>query len=61
MPDLNQAGASTLGLDHLEQDRLAKGQRSLLMLSVGGVFLDGYDITIISLGLLQLKGQFHMN
>lgn len=61
MPDHNQPRAGTLGLDHLEQDRLAKGQRRLLMLSVGGVFLDGYDITIISLGLLQLKGQFHMN
>lgn len=40
--------------------RLTHNQRKLLTLSISGVFLDGYDITIISLALLQLKGQFHM-
>lgn len=48
------------GFDRLEGRRLSRGQRKLLLLSISGVFLDGYDITIISLGLLQLKGQFHM-
>jgi putative MFS transporter len=47
-------------LDALERQRLSPGQRKLLALSISGVFLDGYDITIISLGLLQLKSQFHM-
>ncbi|MHB2023570.1 MAG: MFS transporter [Mycobacteriales bacterium] len=39
---------------------MTREQRKLLTLSISGVFLDGYDITIISLALLQLKGQFHM-
>lgn len=31
----------------------------LLWLSVSGVFLDGYDISIISIGILQVRAQFH--
>lgn len=48
-------------LAHLDEGKLSREQRKMLLLSVSGVFLDGYDITIISLGLLQLKTQFHMS
>lgn len=54
------AASHSAYLDALERQRLGAGQRKLLALSISGVFLDGYDITIISLGLLQLKSQFHM-
>lgn len=33
--------------------------RRLIWISVSGVFLDGYDISIIALALLQVKGEFH--
>lgn len=40
-------------------DSVTPAMRRLLWVSVSGVFLDGYDISIIGLGLLQVKGQFH--
>lgn len=33
--------------------------KRLILVSVSGVFLDGYDISIIGLALLQVKVQFH--
>lgn len=51
-------GTSTGALSMLEQ-RLTGRMLRILWLSVGGVFLDGYDITIISIGLLLIRPQFH--
>jgi len=51
----------TNSLRDLEGGKLSAGQRKLLLLSVSGVFLDGYDISIISLALLQLKQPYHLN
>ncbi|MDE2572132.1 MAG: MFS transporter, partial [bacterium] len=33
---------------------------SVLALSISGVFLDGYDITIIALALLAIRPEFHV-
>lgn len=56
---LGMGGARSLG--DLEGSKLSAGQRKLLLISVSGVFLDGYDISIISLALLQLKQPYHLN
>lgn len=57
-------GSAAMGensLASLEGPRLTSGQRKLLLISVSGVFLDGYDISIIALALLQLKQPYHLN
>lgn len=38
---------------------MTKNMWRLVWISVSGVFLDGYDISIIGLALLQVKAQFH--
>lgn len=40
-------------------ERLNRSLKQLIWVSVSGVFLDGYDISIIGLALLQVKVQFH--
>lgn len=42
-----------------DSTRLSAPLRRLIWVSVSGVFLDGYDISIIALALLQVKVQFH--
>lgn len=44
---------------HLLEKTLTKRMRSALVLSVSGVFLDGYDITIIGVALLSIIPAFH--
>ncbi len=47
------------GIDAGVGETLTPEMRRLLLLSVSGVFLDGYDISIISLALLEIRGVFH--
>lgn len=43
----------------LDSTHLSAPLKRLIWISVSGVFLDGYDISIIALALLQVKAQFH--
>lgn len=43
------------------KSRINKRTRRMVWMSVGGVFLDGYDISIIAIAILQIKVVFHPN
>lgn len=58
LPSSTEIGRNTGSGDN---SRISKRTRRMVWMSVGGVFLDGYDISIISIAILQIKVAFHPN
>lgn len=47
--------------DSLDENRVTRAQMKITALSSGGSFLDGYDISIISVAILTLTNQFSLS
>lgn len=50
-----------MGMEVLESPDLKRFQRRLTLLSAGGTFLDGFDLTVIAVTLPLLVKQWHIN
>ncbi|RUQ21810.1 MFS transporter [Kocuria sp. HSID16901] len=47
-----------MNLDHYDSARTRKFQRKVTLLSAGGVFLDGFDLTIIAVAMPMIAGEW---
>lgn len=46
--------------EQLDQGKVSRAQLKITALSSGGSFLDGYDISIVSVAILTMRGQFSL-
>ncbi|WP_144109593.1 MFS transporter [Paraburkholderia sp. BCC1886] len=49
-----------MSFDHLDSDRVRRFQRKVTLLSAGGTFLDGFDLTIVAVALPAVIKQWHL-
>lgn len=51
---------TTSGFDEVDTPQLRRFQRRVTLLSAGGTFLDGFDLTVIAVALPMIKDQWHI-
>lgn len=49
-----------MSFDHLDSEKVSRFQRKVTLLSAGGTFLDGFDLTIVAVALPSIIAQWHL-
>ena len=51
---------TTTGFDEVDTPQMRRFQRRVTLLSAGGTFLDGFDLTVIAVALPLIKDEWHI-
>jgi len=57
---LNEMEVIKMSFEYLDSPKLKKFQRKVTLLSAGGTFLDGYDLTIIAVAMPLILNQWEI-